>query len=77
MLEDFLKITENQGLSRSGGINYEAEKQILTNYSCGVIFVNNEWKVPDELLIVPLKIHDDDEDVKRNFINQINNNYEN
>jgi len=26
MLEDFLKITENQGLSRSGGINYEAEK---------------------------------------------------
>jgi len=26
MLEDFLKITENQGLARSGGINYEAEK---------------------------------------------------
>jgi hypothetical protein len=48
MLEDFLKITENQGLSRSGGINYEAEKQILTNYSCGVIFVNNEWKAPYE-----------------------------
>ena len=47
MLEDYIKIAEMQGCKRSGSINFELEKKILTNYNCGVIYVSSEWKAPE------------------------------
>lgn len=46
MLEDYIKIAEQQGCKRSGSVNFELEKKILTNYNCGVIFVTKEWEPP-------------------------------
>lgn len=46
MLEDYIKIAEQQGCKRSGSVNFELEKKILTNYNCGVIFVSKEWEPP-------------------------------
>ena len=46
MLEDYIKIAEMQGCKRSGSVNFELEKKILTNYNCGVIYVSNEWEPP-------------------------------
>ena len=46
MLEDYIKIAEQQGCKRSGSINFELEKKILTNYNCGIIYVSKEWKPP-------------------------------
>lgn len=46
MLEDYIKIAEMQGCKRSGSINFELEKKILTNYNCGVIYVSSEWEPP-------------------------------
>lgn len=48
MLEDFIKINESQGFSRGGGINYEAEKRMLTNFNCGVLYVSKEWEIPKQ-----------------------------
>ena len=45
LLEDFLKVCEAQGSVKSG-INFEMEKKILTNFSCGVIYVSKEWPMP-------------------------------
>ena len=48
MLEDFIKINEQQGFSRGGGINYEQEKRMLTNFNCGVLYVSKEWNIPQQ-----------------------------
>ena len=40
MLEDFIKINEQQGNKRSGGQNFELEKKYLTNFNCGVTYVS-------------------------------------
>jgi len=45
-LEDYIKIAEQHGCKRSGTVNFELEKKILTNYNCGVIFVSKEWEPP-------------------------------
>ena len=47
MLEDFIKINEQLGFKRSGGFNYELEKKILTNYNCGVLYISNDWTMPE------------------------------
>ena len=47
ILEDFVKINEQLGLKRSGGISYELEKRILTHFNCGVLYVSNEWEIPE------------------------------
>ena len=48
MLEDYIKINEQQGTKRGGGINYELEKKYLTNFNCGITYISQEWKVPEE-----------------------------
>ena len=45
MLDDFIKINEQQGFSRGGGINFEQEKRMLTNYNCGVLYVSKDWNI--------------------------------
>lgn len=45
MLDDFIKISDSMGKA-SGGVNYELEKKILTNYNCGILYVSNEWNIP-------------------------------
>lgn len=45
MLEDFLKINDSLGKAR-GGTNYENEKKILTNFSCGMVYVSKELPIP-------------------------------
>ena len=46
MLEDFIKINESLGQKRSGGISYELEKRMLTNYNCGILYISGEWEIP-------------------------------
>ena len=46
LLEDFIKVCDELGPHKNGGLNCELEKKLITNYSCGVIYVSKEWEVP-------------------------------
>jgi hypothetical protein len=47
MLDDFIRTNETLGSKRNGGVTYELEKRMLTNFNCGVLYVSNEWEIPE------------------------------
>mmetsp|Transcript_15575 Transcript_15575/g.23894 ORF Transcript_15575/g.23894 Transcript_15575/m.23894 type:complete len:92 (+) Transcript_15575:1308-1583(+) len=46
MIDDFIKINEQLGTKRSGGVTYESEKRMLTNFNSGLIYISLEWEPP-------------------------------
>ena len=46
MLEDFLKVCDNLGPAKNGGLNCQLESKLITNFSCGMIYISKEWEFP-------------------------------
>ena len=46
LMEDFVKINEALG-KRGGGFNYDLEKKLLTNFNCGILYISNDWPMPE------------------------------
>ena len=47
MLEDFLKVCDELGSAKNGGLNCPFESRMLTNFSCGMIYISKEWELPE------------------------------
>ena len=44
MLEDFLKVCDELGSAKNGGLNCPMESRLLTNFSCGMLYIQKEWE---------------------------------